>query len=565
MIHMAFDGLFIHSLLKELAPTLLTGRLSKIYQPFNQDLVLVFRKERKNYQLLISANAQYPIMYLTKQSISNPDTAPTFVMVLRKYLEGSVLQSIDQVGVNRIINFHFSNRNELGDQVQLVLSVELMGRHSNVILYDQKTGHIIDLLKRINPDENRARILLPKAKYELPPLKPGINGLEMTEPEFKQIQATSEPADFVRKIDGLDRDDRMELLGYLEDDYSYSSFKTFFNQFDNPRGYVLKTDRNKRKIFCYLPYHLELTKESSDPDLNHALDEFYEYQATRDWVKQRASQVERVVKNEQKKLSKKIIKLKKQLNLAENSEGYRIRGEILNAHLNQVKAGMESISLPNYYDNNNPIEIKLNPALSPARNAQKYFTKYKKMRDSIKHVNEQIKIAETNLRYFDSIQTAIDNADPEDIEQINDELINQGYIRKQKKNKRRKKITEKNLNKFKLSSGKTVLVGKNNYQNDWLTLKKANKNDYWFHVKNMPGSHVILMDSNPTDQDIQEAAEIAAYFSKGKLSAHVSVDYVQDKRVKKPNGAKPGFVIYTGQNSIEVTPEEKDVLSKKID
>ena len=327
----------------------------------------------------------------------------------------------------------------------------------------------------------------------------------------------------------------------------------------------MKTDRNKRKIFCYLPYHLELTKESSDPDLNHALDEFYEYQATRDWVKQRASQVERVVKNEQKKLSKKIIKLKKQLNLAENSEGYRIRGEILNAHLNQVKAGMESISLPNYYDNNNPIEIKLNPALSPARNAQKYFTKYKKMRDSIKHVNEQIKIAETNLRYFDSIQTAIDNADPEDIEQINDELINQGYIRKQKKNKRRKKITEKNLNKFKLSSGKTVLVGKNNYQNDWLTLKKANKNDYWFHVKNMPGSHVILMDSNPTDQDIQEAAEIAAYFSKGKLSAHVSVDYVQDKRVKKPNGAKPGFVIYTGQNSIEVTPEEKDVLSKKID
>ncbi len=565
MIHMAFDGLFIHSLLKELAPTLLTGRLSKIYQPFNQDLVLVFRKERKNYQLLISANAQYPRMYLTKQSISNPDTAPTFVMVLRKYLEGSVLQSIDQVGVNRIINFHFSNRNELGDQVQLVLSVELMGRHSNVILYDQKTGHIIDLLKRINPDENRARILLPKAKYELPPLKPGINGLEMTEPEFKQIQATSEPADFVRKIDGLDRDDRMELLGYLEDDYSYSSFKTFFNQFDNPRGYVLKTDRNKRKIFCYLPYHLELTKESSDPDLNHALDEFYEYQATRDWVKQRASQVERVVKNEQKKLSKKIIKLKKQLNLAENSEGYRIRGEILNAHLNQVKAGMESISLPNYYDNNNPIEIKLNPALSPARNAQKYFTKYKKMRDSIKHVNEQIKIAETNLRYFDSIQTAIDNADPEDIEQINDELINQGYIRKQKKNKRRKKITEKNLNKFKLSSGKTVLVGKNNYQNDWLTLKKANKNGYWFHVKNMPGSHVILMDSNPTDQDIQEAAEIAAYFSKGKLSAHVSVDYVQDKRVKKPNGAKPGFVIYTGQNSIEVTPEEKDVLSKKID
>lgn len=563
---MAFDGLFIHSLLHELSPEIIDGRLSKIYQPFEQDLVLVFRKNRKNKQLLISANAQYPRMYLTKQSISNPDKAPTFVMVLRKYLEGSVLQSIEQIGVDRIINFHFSNRNELGDEVELVLSVELMGRHSNVILYDQQDGHIIDLLKRINPDENRARILLPKAKYELPPLKPGINGLNIKEKEFNELKNKySTGEELTKELDGLDRDDRMELSGYLEDSYTYSSFKTFFDQFDNPRGFVLKTPKNKRKIFSYLPYHLDLEKESSDPSLNHALDEFYEYQATRDWVKQRASQVERIVKNEQKKLSKKIIKLKKQLDLAENSEGYRIRGEILNANLGMVKPGMTKVALPNYYDNNNPIEVKLDPALSPARNAQKYFTKYKKLRDSIKHVNEQIQIAENNLRYFDSIQTAIDNADPQDIEQITDELINQGYLRKKQTNKRRKKITERNLNKFKLSSGKTVLVGKNNYQNDWLTLKKANKSDYWFHVKNMPGSHVILQDDNPSDQDIQEAAEIAAYFSKGKLSAHVPVDYVQDKRVKKPNGAKPGFVIYTGQNSIEVTPEEKEIMAKKID
>lgn len=562
---MAFDGLFIHSLLKDLTPTLVDSRLSKIYQPFDQDLILIFRKNRRNYQFLISANAQYPRMYLTDQTIANPEKAPIFVMVLRKYLEGSVLQSIEQVGLNRIINFHFSNRNELGDQVKLVLSVELMGRHSNVILYNQQDNHIIDLLKRINPDENRARILLPKAKYELPPLKPGLNGLNLSEDQFNDLQKEeNEPLKLVKRMDGLDRDDINELLGYLEDDYSYLSFKTFFDQFNKPKAFVLKTPRNKRKIFCYLPYHLDLEKESSNPDLNKGLDEFYEYQANRDWVKQRASQVERVVKNEQKKLSKKIKKLEKQLNLAENSEGYRIKGEILNANLSQVKPGMKKVSLPNYYENNASIEIKLDPALSPARNAQKYFTRYKKLRDSIKHVNEQIKIARVNLRYFDSIQTAIDNADPQDIDQINDELINQGYIRKQKKNKRRKKVTEKNLNEFKLSSGKHVLVGKNNYQNDWLTLKKANKTDYWFHVKNMPGSHVILRDGHPTDQDIKEAAEIAAFFSKGKNSAHVQVDYVQDKRVKKPNGAKPGFVIYTGQNSIEVTPKEDEVMSMKV-
>lgn len=562
---MAFDGLFIHSLLNSIKPTLVNGRLSKIYQPFEQDLVLTFRNERKNYQLLISANAQYPRFYLTKKAIANPDKAPTFVMVLRKYLEGSILQEIEQVGVDRIVNFRFSNRNELGDQVQLVLSVELMGRHSNVILYDNSNGHIIDLLKRINPDENRARILLPKAKYELPPLNPGINGFDLSEQEFKQKAAVNDPSEFAGQINGLDRDDRSELIGYLEDDFSYSSFRTFINQFDKKGAFVLLTPRNKRKIFPYLPYHLDLVKESSDPDLNHALDEFYLYQANHDWVKQKSSKIERLVKNEQKKLTKKVAKLKKQLEQAENSEGYRIRGEILNANLAQVKPGMTKISLPNYYDNNRPIEIKLDAALSPARNGQKYFTRYKKLRDSIKHVKEQIEIANDNLRYFDSIQTAIDNAEPEDIDQITDELINQGYLKRPQKQKRKKKVTEHNLNKFKLSSGKTVLVGKNNYQNDWLTLKKANKTDIWFHVKNIPGSHVILQDANPSDDDILEAAEIAAYFSKAKNSAHVQVDYVQDKRVKKPNGARPGFVIYTGQNSIEVTPEKERVLAKRID
>ncbi|MCT6827225.1 MAG: NFACT RNA binding domain-containing protein [Lactobacillus helsingborgensis] len=561
---MAYDGLFIHSLLNSVRPLVVNGRLSKIYQPFAQDLILTFRKERKNIQLLLSANAQYPRFYVTKQAIVNPDKAPTFVMVLRKYLEGSVLQSIDQVGVDRIVNFNFSNRNELGDQVQLVLSLELMGRHSNVILYDKKSGQIIDLLKRVNPDENRVRLLLPKAKYELPPLIPGINGFKITEAEFNLKATDTAPATLAKQFGGLDRDDRQELEGYLEDDLSFSSFKTFMDQFDKKGAFILKTPKNKRKIFPYLPYHLDLTKEASDPDFNHALDEFYQYQSNQDWVKQKSSQIERVIKNEHNKLTKKIVKLKKQLDQAENSEGYRIRGEILNANLAQVKPGMSQIELPNYYDNNKPIKIKLDTALSPARNGQKYFTRYKKLRDSIKHVKEQISIAQTNLNYFDTIQTAIDNAEPQDIDQITDELTSQGYLKKPQKPKRKKKITEKNLNKFRISSGKTVLVGKNNLQNDWLTLKKANKTDIWFHVKNIPGSHVILQSSEATDEDIKETAEIAAYFSKAKNSAHVQVDYVADKRVKKPNGAKPGFVIYTGQNSIEVTPEKERVLSKRI-
>ena len=188
-----------------------------------------------------------------------------------------------------------------------------------------------------------------------------------------------------------------------------------------------------------MPYHLDLTKEASDPDFNHALDELYQYQSNQDWVKQKSSQIERVIKNEHNKLTKKIVKLKKQLDQAENSDGYRIRGEILNANLAQVKPGMSQIELPNYYDNNKPIKIKLDTALSPARNGQKYFTRYKKLRDSIKHVKEQISIAQTNLNYFDTIQTAIDNAEPQDIDQITDELTSQGYLKKPQKPKRDRK------------------------------------------------------------------------------------------------------------------------------
>ena len=563
---MAFDGLFIHSLLTNLSPALVGGKLTKIYQPFTHDLVLNFRKDRKNKKLLVSANAQNPRFYLTTESIANPDVAPTFVMVLRKYLIGSILQKIEQVGVERIVNFYFSNRNELGDEVQLVLSVELMGRHSNVILYDQNTGKIIDLLKRINPDENRARLLLPHAPYELPPLNPGINGFTLTEDKFNQIKATyPEPSEFVKRFNGLDGDDRREFMGYMEDDFSFNTFTTFFDHFDHPKGYVLQTPKHKDRFFIYLPYHLDLILVSSNDNVNQALEDFYREQANKDWVRQKSKKIENVVSNERKKLSKKIIKLQKQLDQAENSEGFRVKGELLNTYLHQVKPGMEEIILPNYYENNKEIPIKLDPALSPARNAQKYFTRYQKLRNSIKHINEQIKIAKENLAYFDSIQTAIDNAEPEDIDSITDELMNQGYIKKQTAHRRKKKITEQNLNTFKLSDGKKVWVGKNNYQNDWLTLKKADKRDYWFHVKNMPGSHVILQDSDPSQQDIREAAEIAAYYSKGRQSGHVPVDYVQVKRIKKPNGAKPGFVIYTGQNSIEVTPNENEILAKRVD
>ena len=224
---------------------------------------------------------------------------------------------------------------------------------------------------------------------------------------------------------------------------------------------------------------------------------------------------------------------------------------------------MKEVSLPNYYDEDRPLKIYIQEELSPTRNAQKYFTKYQKLRNSIKFVNEQLELAKANVEYFDSVKTSVDNAEPEDIAAIIEELENQGYLKKQAQKKRASKLNEKQLSHFETSSGAEVLVGKNNYQNDWLTFKKAQRNDLWFHVKNIPGSHVLLRTDEPTQQDIIETAEIAAYYSKAKLSGHVQVDYVEAKRVKKPNGAKPGFVIYTGQNSLEVTPDETKILARK--
>ena len=563
---MPFDGLFIHSLLKTLTTNLKKARLSKIYQPFDNDLILIFRNQGINYKLLIPINAQHPRMHITTKNIINPDTASTFVMVLRKYLEGAILNEIKQVGMERIINLYFSNRNEFGDETNFVLSVELMGRHSNVILYNKATNKIIDLLKRINPEDNRVRLLLPHADYQLPPLITGIDGSTITQSEFGRLLAKyTTPLDMVNKFNGLDSDDKKELLGYFNNDFSFDALKLFMSNFDKPQGYVLQTVNHQNKFFCYRPRYLNLYVVLQSEDINKALDDFYQDMANKEWVRQKAKEVENVVNNENKKLSRKLIKLQKQLDSAENSTEFRIKGEILNVYLSSVKPGITTISLPNYYDENKPINIKLDPALSPAKNAQKYFVKYQKLRNSIKFIKEQIKLTQDNLAYFDTIQTAINNAEPQDIALIREELINQGYIRQHNKNNnlRKKKITADNIACFTLTSGKKVWVGKNNYQNDWLTLKKADKRFLWLHVKNIPGSHVILQDIEPTMADIKEAAEIAAYFSKARYSANVVVDYITVKKIKKPKGAKPGFVIYTGQQSISVTPIKEDILCKR--
>ena len=285
------------------------------------------------------------------------------------------------------------------------------------------------------------------------------------------------------------------------------------------------------------------------------LDAFYAQKAESDRTKELAGQVLKVVKNELKKDRRKVKKLNHQLSEAADADYYRIRGEILTTFMGQVKAGMTDIDLPNFYDNNQPLHIKLAPELSPSKNAQKYFTKYDKLKASVAYVNEQLALTQKEIDYFENILSQIEIASPADVQDIKVELQEQGYIKQRNKGKKKRKIRASKPEEFHASDGTTILVGKNNLQNDRLSFKTANKNEFWFHVKDMPGSHVIVRSTAPTDETIQEAAELAAYFSKGRNSDHVPVDYLRVKQLHKPNGAKPGFVIFRGQKTLSVTPK----------
>ncbi len=290
--------------------------------------------------------------------------------------------------------------------------------------------------------------------------------------------------------------------------------------------------------------------------LSALLDAFYANKAEQDRSKELAGQVLKVLKNELKKDRRKVKKLQQQLQDAATADQYRICGEILTTYLSKLTPGMKEIELPNFYDDNKPLKIKLAPELSPSRNAQKYFTKYNKLKTSVEYVKEQLKLTNDEIKYFENIENQIKLAAPADIQEIKLELQEQGYIKKKKSGKKQRKVKVSAPEEFHTSDGTMVLVGKNNLQNDRLSFKIANKNEIWLHVKDIPGSHVVIRSTNPSEDTILEAAQLAAYFSKGRDSDNVPVDYLPVKRLHKPNGAKPGFVIFTGQKTLYVTPHK---------
>ncbi|KEY48330.1 dihydroorotate dehydrogenase [Streptococcus equinus] len=552
---MSFDGFFLHHLTKELQDELLYGRIQKVNQPFEHELVLTIRNNRKNYKLLLSAHPVFGRVQITKTDFQNPQTPNTFTMIMRKYLQGAVIESLEQIDNDRILEIAFSNKNEIGDNVKVTLVVEIMGKHSNIILIDKVESKIIESIKHIGFSQNSYRTILPGSTYIAPPKTDAKNPFTVSDEKLFEILQTEDlaPRHLQKLFQGLGRDTAENLSAQLSDD-KIKQFRAFFardvqpNMTDKSFAAVLFDNSNKEKTF---------------DSLSELLDVFYQDKAERDRVNQQSSDLIHRVQTELDKNVKKLKKQEKELQATENAEEFRQKGELLTTYLSMVPNNQDQVELDNYYTNEK-ITIALDKSLTPNQNAQRYFKKYQKLKEAVKHLTGLIEETKHTITYLESVETSLSHASISDIADIREELVETGFVKRRTKDKRHKR---KKPEQYLASDGKTIImVGRNNLQNDELTFKMAKKGELWFHAKDIPGSHVLIKDNlNPSDEVKTDAAELAAYYSKARLSNLIQVDMIEAKKLNKPTGAKPGFVTYTGQKTLRVTPTEEKINSMRIE
>ena len=549
---MSFDGFFLHHMTEELRRELLGGRIQKINQPFEQELVLQIRSNRQSHKLLLSAHSVFGRVQLTDTTFENPAVPNTFIMVMRKYLQGAVIEAIQQVENDRILEISVSNKNEIGDSVAVTLVIEIMGKHSNIILLDKASCKIIEAIKHVGFSQNSYRTILPGSTYVAPPQTGSLNPFTVGDEKLFEILHTEdiEPKRLQQIFQGLGRDTATELSGRLTAD----KLKTFRAFFASPTQPSLT-----EKSFSALLFSDSKTQMST---LSELLDTFYKDKAERDRVNQQASELIRRVENELEKNRKKLRKQEEELLATENAEEFRQKGELLTTFLHQVPNDQDQVELDNYYTGEK-IVIALDKALTPNQNAQRYFKRYQKLKEAVKHLTSLIEETRTTILYLESVETALAQASLTEIAEIREELIQTGFIRRRQKEKIQKRQKPE---KYLATDGQTIiLVGRNNLQNDELTFKMAKKDELWFHAKDIPGSHVVITGNlQPSDEVKTDAAELAAYFSKARLSNLVQVDMVEVRKLNKPTGGKPGFVTYTGQKTLRVTPDEEKIKSMKM-
>ena len=549
---MSFDGFFLHHMVEELRRELVNGRIQKINQPFEQELVLQIRSNRQSHRLLLSAHPVFGRIQLTQTTFENPAQPSTFIMVLRKYLQGTLIESIEQVENDRIVEMTVSNKNEIGDHIQATLIIEIMGKHSNILLVDKSSHKILEVIKHVGFSQNSYRTLLPGSTYIAPPSTESLNPFTIKDEKLFEILQTQETTakNLQSLFQGLGRDTANELENILISD-KLSTFRNFFNQETKP----CLTETS----FSPVPFANQVGEPFAN--LSDLLDTYYKDKAERDRVKQQASELIRRVENELQKNRHKLKKQEKELLATDNAEEFRQKGELLTTFLHQVPNDQDQVILDNYYTNQ-PITIALDKALTPNQNAQRYFKRYQKLKEAVKYLTDLIEETKATILYLESVETVLNQAGLEEIAEIREELIQTGFIRRRQREKIQKR---KKPEQYLASDGKTIIyVGRNNLQNEELTFKMARKEELWFHAKDIPGSHVVISGNlDPSDEVKTDAAELAAYFSQGRLSNLVQVDMIEVKKLNKPTGGKPGFVTYTGQKTLRVTPDLEKIASMK--
>ncbi|HEV6979512.1 TPA: Rqc2 family fibronectin-binding protein PavA [Streptococcus pneumoniae] len=549
---MSFDGFFLHHIVEELRSELVNGRIQKINQPFEQELVLQIRSNRQSHRLLLSVHPVFGRIQLTQTTFENPAQPSTFIMVLRKYLQGALIESIEQVENDRIVEMTVSNKNEIGDHIQATLIIEIMGKHSNILLVDKSSHKILEVIKHVGFSQNSYRTLLPGSTYIAPPSTESLNPFTIKDEKLFEILQTQEltAKNLQSLFQGLGRDTANELERILVSE-KLSAFRNFFNQETKP----CLTETS----FSPVPFANQVGEPFAN--LSDLLDTYYKDKAERDRVKQQASELIRRVENELQKNRHKLKKQEKELLATDNAEEFRQKGELLTTFLHRVPNDQDQVILDNYYTNQ-PIMIALDKALTPNQNAQRYFKRYQKLKEAVKYLTDLIEETKATILYLESVETVLNQAGLEEIAEIREELIQTGFIRRRQREKIQKR---KKLEQYLASDGKTIIyVGRNNLQNEELTFKMARKEELWFHAKDIPGSHVVISGNlDPSDAVKTDAAELAAYFSQGRLSNLVQVDMIEVKKLNKPTGGKPGFVTYTGQKTLRVTPDSKKIASMK--
>lgn len=575
---MAFDGVMMHYVKEEIKSVALDARVSQIHQPNRDELVIALRTKNGNKKLLVSSRANSPRICFTEHSIENPATPPMLCMLLRKRLGGAKLVDVRQIELERIMFLDFIATNELGDKVKLTLCVEIMGKYSNIILIDEN-DNIVDALKRVDFTMSTQRLVLPNIKYELPPKQDKLCILECSGRDIVE-KAINTPAEMrlskallsamqgvspiiTRELEymvGVDSNRELTVIDKLKLIEKVDKLKEYIVSGEKSPTMMIKPEGKPFDIaFMDIMQYGGMASKKRFLDFSTLLDSFYYERDKAERMKVKGQDLLRLCSNIQDKLCRKIAVQEKELKDSLNRDKLRKKGDLLQANMYKMVRGQSFIDVEDYYDNNKIVRIKLSPTLNPSQNVQKYYKDYRRAKTREEMLTVQIAKAKAELQYISAVQESLGRAESErELTEIRQELVDEGYLKNRNPKGRNKALKLLPPKEYKSSDGFTIYVGRNNKQNDKLTLKTARNYDMWLHTKDIPGSHVIIVSDNReiTDTAILEAASLAAYNSKAKDSDNVPVDYTIVKNVSKPSGAKPGMVIYVNNKTVYVTPKE---------